>query len=87
MLPFVIIHTTISWKLIPRFAPGPSLLIGAGGTISPWGNQSQAAETIPRVRHNLISQDRAISFSNLIGREPRRNSHQAVRALLESLFD
>ena len=83
----MIIHTTISWKLIPRFAPGPSALIGAAGTISPWGNQSQAEKTIPHERCDLIGQDRAISFRVLIGREPRRNSHQAVRALLESLFD
>ena len=83
----MIIHTTISWKLLPRFAPGPSPLIGAAGTISPWGNQSEAAETIPRGRCDLIGLDRAISSYDLIGREPRRNSHQAVRALLESLFD
>lgn len=43
MFPFVIIHTTISWKLIPRLAPGSSPPIGAGRTISPPGSQSQAA--------------------------------------------
>ena len=42
MFPFVIIHTTISWKLIPRLAPGSSPLIGGDRTISPPGSQSQA---------------------------------------------
>ena len=52
--PFVIIHTTISWKLIPCFAPGDPALIGAGRTISPPGNQSEDSSTIPANWSRLV---------------------------------
>ena len=66
MFPFVIIHTTISWKLIPRLAPGSSPPIGADRTISPPGSQSE----------------RALNHSALMARSDWSRARQTARAAI-----
>ena len=65
MFPFVIIHTTISWKLIPRLAPGSSPPIGGGTSIPPSGSQSQRALNHSAGRAALSLDERAAARRTL----------------------
>ena len=61
----MIIHTTISWKLIPRLAPGSSPPIGGGTNIPPSSSQSQCALNHSAGRAALSLAERAAARRTL----------------------